>query len=302
MRVGIALGLGVFASAAAVAQEEGPQPVLVTEKTRADRAALATLQKPGTVFFTDDFESPDSLKKYFEVRGMKEGLSKVVLDPKLARSGKGSVQFTAPARGGQESGVGAVGWFGPEGHDRVYFRRHIRFAEDYDQGNLHHVGGGLSAVAGDDRWAHMGSAGIRPKGEEYFSSSFEPWKDWGRLPPPGRMFLYTYWMDMKRDPDGHYWGNNLEAAPAERVALERGRWYCLEQMIRANDPGQANGELAAWIDGKLYIHYTGFRWRSAAAVRLKRFSFGLYVHAAARDNTVWYDDVALSTGYLGPVK
>jgi hypothetical protein len=37
-------------------------------------------------------------------------------------------------------------------------------------------------------------------------------------------------------------------------------------------------------------------------VRLKRFSFGLYVHAAARDNTVWYDDVALSTGYLGPVK
>ena len=47
-------------------------------------------------------------------------------------------------------------------------------------------------------------------------------------------------------------------------------------MIKTNDPGKANGELAAWIDGKLYIH------------------------KATQDNTVWYDDVALSTGYLGP--
>jgi len=25
----------------------------------------------------------------------------------------------------------------------------------------------------------------------------------------------------------------------------------------------------------------------------------VYVHQAAKDNTVWYDDVALSTGYVG---
>jgi len=290
------------ASAAPAAPEGEFQPVRVTEKTRADRTALAALERPGTVFFSDDFESPESIKKYFEVRGEKEGLARIVFDPKVARSGKGAFQFTAPARDGKESGVGAVGWFGPEGHDRVHFRRYIRFAPDYDQGNLHHVGGGLSAVAGSNKWAHMGSAGLRPKGDDYFNSSFEPWKDWGRLPPPGRMFLYTYWMDMKRDKDGHYWGNNLEAGEGDRLALDRNRWYCLEHMIRANDAGKPNGELAAWIDGKLYIHYTGFRWRSAPDVKLKRFSFGLYVHQAARVNTVWYDDVALSTGYIGPAK
>ena len=32
---------------------------------------------------------------------------------------------------------------------------------------------------------------------------------WGRYPAPGYMFLYTYWMDMKRDRDGNYWGNML---------------------------------------------------------------------------------------------
>jgi hypothetical protein len=292
----------IWLAAAWLVQEAPPDPVLVTEKTRADKAALAALEKPGTVFFTDDFESPDSLRKYFEVQGVKEGRSKIVLDPKLARSGQGAIQFTAPARDGKESGASATGWFGPEGRDRVFFRRYIKFAADYDQGNLNHTGGGLSAVSGNDRWAHMGSAGLKPRGDDRFTSGFEPWRDWGRHPAPGRMFLYTYWMDMKRDRDGHYWGNMMEAAPAERVALERGRWYCLEQMIQANNEGKADGEMAAWIDGKLYIHYTGFRWRSTPAVKLKRFTFGVYIHQAKQDNTVWYDDVALSTGYLGPVK
>ena len=114
------------------------------------------------------------------------------------------------------------------------------------------------------------------------------------------MFLYTYWMDMKGDRDGNYYGNMMGPTEDERVVLERDRWYCLEHMIQVNEPGQTDGELAAWIDGKLYIHYAGFRWRSTPDVKLKRFGIGLYIHHATRDNTVWYDDVALSTGYIGP--
>ena len=100
------------------------------------------------------------------------------------------------------------------------------------------------------------------------------------------MFLYTYWMDMKRDRDGNYWGNMLGPADDDRVVLQRNKWYCLEHMIQVNDPGKANGELAAWIDGKLYIHYTGFRWRTTPDVKLKRFGIGVYVHNATQDNTV----------------
>jgi hypothetical protein len=277
-----------------------PYPRLVTAETRADTNALAALEKPGKVFFCDDFESPDSLKKYFEVRGLNDGRAKLVFDAKAAHSGKGAIQFTAVARDGRESGAGASGWFGPEGYDRLHFRRYLKFAADYDQGNLNHVGGGLAAVAGADRWRAMGSAGIRPRGDDHFNSSFEPWCDWRRYPVPGYLFLYTYWMDMKRDRDGNYWGNMLGPAENERVVLRRDQWYCLEHMIRVNDTGKANGELAAWIDGRLYIHYRGFRWRTSAEVRLKRFDIGVYVHQAKKDNSVWYDDLALSTGYIGP--
>lgn len=292
--------LGIAHEAKAGEGESPPYPRLVTAETKADPQARAALERKGTVFFRDGFESSESLRKYFEIRGVKQGDAKLVTGAELAHSGKGAIQFTATARDGRESGVGANGWFGSKGYDRVYFRRYIKFAGDYDQGNLNHVGGGLAGVAGPNRYGGMGGAGIRPRGDDRFTSSFEPWRDWGRYRAPGYMFLYTYWMDMKQGRDGNYWGNMLGPEKADRIALERDRWYCLEHMIQVNDIGQANGELAAWIDGDLYLHFRGFRWRSDESVKLKRFNIGVYVHHATQDNTVWYDDVVLSTGYVGP--
>ena len=167
---------------------------------------------------------------------------------------------------------------------------------------MNHTGGGLAAFAGDGKWDQMGKAGIRPLGDDRFTSRFEPWRDWGRSPAPGYMCLYTYWMDMRKGSDGNWWGNLLKPATEGRRIPQRGEWVCLEQMISTNTIGKADGELAAWIDGELYLHMKGFRWRTDERVKLKRFEIGIYIHHAERTNTVWYDDVALSTGYLGPVK
>jgi len=286
------------AQEAPVANEEAPYPVLVTQATRDD--AKAQLEKPGNVLFSDGFESSESLAKYFEVRGSKEGRAKVTSDAKLAHTGAGALQLTAPANDGKSSGAGVSGWFGPEGYERVYLRYYLKFAADYDQGDLNHTGGCLVAAAGDNKWAGMGTAGILPKGDDHFSTSFESWRDWGRIASPGSMHLYTYWMDMKRDRDGNYWGNSLMPETAERTTPQRDRWYCFEIMIKANEVGKSDGELAAWIDGVLYVHFAKFRWRSDAAVKLKRLGLDVCVHHAAKDNTVWYDDVVLSTGYVGP--
>ena len=301
LTTGVLLVMGLSGSAGAQDAESGFYPVAVMEETMSDSQALARLQTPGEVFFSDGFETDASLENYFEIRGLEDGRTQLVDDPHKINSGRGAIRFTAPARVGQASGAGASLWFGPEGYDVVYFRRYIMFAADYDQGNLNHTGGGLAGVAGSNRWGGMGQAGIRPNGDDRFTCSFEPWRDWQRYPAPGYMFLYTYWMDMKQSGDGHYWGTFMEPPEDRRVVLERDRWYCLEQMIRVNDIGQTNGELAAWIDGRLYIHYRGFRWRTAEEVKIKRASFGIYIHEAQQDNTVWYDDVSLSTGYIGPL-
>lgn len=293
----VGLVLAVMASTGWAQDEAVPYPREVTVETQASAEELARLETPGEVFFQEGFESTEALAKFYNRKDREQ----VVLDPKLAHSGQGVLQLDVPDREGQAAGAAVTYWFHP-GHEVVYFRRYIRFPEDYDQGNLHHVGGSLYAVAGSDKWGGMGKAGIKPEGDDRFGAGFEPWRDWGRNQPPGAMMLYTYWMDMKRDKDGHYWGNNLMPPKPRQVLLKRGLWHCLEHMIRANTPGKADGEMAAWIDGKLYIHLTGFRWRTSPEMRLKRIGLGLYVHQSRRANTLWYDDVALSTGYIGPTE
>ncbi|MGH7131986.1 MAG: hypothetical protein ACREJO_08590 [Phycisphaerales bacterium] len=293
------------ANPARIADAEAHYPIDVTAKTLASPKALATLQSPGKVLFSDGFESADALKAAFEVLGLPEGRVKLTSRIKYAHSGSGALQLTAPANNGKSIGAGPTYWFGAEkdggGQNRVYLRYYLKFADDYDQGNLNHTGASLAAVTGNNMWEGMGAAGIRPKGNDRFTVGFEPWRDWGRHEPPGVMHLYTYWMDMRRDRDGHFWGNMFIPEPAGRINPKRGEWRCYEQMIKANTPGQADGELAAWIDGKLYGHFTGFRWRTTPAVKLKRFSLSVYMHQSNRDNIVWYDDVVLSTGYVGSV-
>jgi hypothetical protein len=278
-------------------------PRLVTDRTRADAAALARLQQPGTILFRDGFEDEASLRSYFELNGREQGRLQLVRGDGVAHSGKGALQLTSPAvspdKGGASSGASAVLWLGDQGHECVHLRYWIRYADDYDQGNLNHTGGSLEGVAGTDKWAGMGTAGQRPLGDDQFSTRVEPWRDWQRIPAPGALHCYTCWMDMLRDRDGNWWGNMLAPPADQRVVPARGRWQCVELRVQANRPGEADGELAVWLDGALYLHYQGIRWRTSEAVRIKRATLMVYVHQARRDNRVWYDDVIVSTGYVG---
>lgn len=296
----------LLVSKAAAAQQEPvapavevPPPQLVTAATRADAAAMSRLTQPGKVVFADEFESTASFADYFEVQGRDDGRARIVDDPALAHTGRGALQLTATANDGKSRGATASLWLGKAGFEVLHLRYWIRYAPDYDQGNLHHTGGTLSGVAGDDKWAGMGGAGLRPKGDDGFSSRLEGWRDWQRTPAPGWLHCYTYWMEMRRDKDGHFWGNMLGPDPEHRFVPERGKWLCVEQRIAVNTVGKADGELAVWLNGALYLHYVGLRWRSSEAVQLKRIGLLCYVHESRRDNTVWFDDVAVSTGYIG---
>ncbi|MCB9880100.1 MAG: hypothetical protein H6835_21105 [Planctomycetes bacterium] len=307
---------GAFAQEpAAEAAREAPAPIEVTAATRADAKALARLQQPGRVLFHDEFEADASFRSYFEIQGQKEGRVAIERDAAIVHGGLGALRLTSTSRDGASCGAGPVLWLPKvierrEGEqapslDTVHLRYWIRYAADYDQGNLHHTGGSLSGVAGDFMWTGMGGAGKCPPGDESFSTRVEGWRDWQRLPPPGYLHCYSYWHEMRRGNDGHYWGNMLTASqPEQRVVPERAKWQCVELRVAANtvgdDGAQRDGELAVWLDGALYLHFTGIAWRTSAAVLLKRVGLLCYVHEARRDNTVWFDDVVVATGYIGP--
>jgi hypothetical protein len=130
------------------------------------------------------------------------------------------------------------------GHDCVFARYYVKFSEDC--GELHHFGPCLGGQLPASPWPSV-KAGIPTDGAKSFWSGIEPFgKAW-------TWDYYTYWCEMGGSPPrGQTWGNSFIHDPS--LTVTKGRWICIEQMIRMNDVGDTNGEQALWIDGKLVSH------------------------------------------------
>ncbi|MBN1674638.1 MAG: hypothetical protein JXR37_26565 [Kiritimatiellae bacterium] len=225
------------------------------------------------------------------------------------------------------------GW----GYDRLFARFYVRF--DKDCHAIHHFGTNISGRRDPKPWP-IGQAGLRPKGDERFSVSFEPHgKGW-------TWDYYAYWMEMGGSPPaGKTWGNSFIRDPALKV--DRDRWICIELMVTMNDLGESNGEVACWIDGKRVSHlgqgfpngkwtydkftpgegggcirwddkqggparyqvpeggapFAGFRWRTVKELNVNIVKVSLYITTAPKGHVskVRYDNVVVAEEYIGPV-
>lgn len=144
--------------------------------------------------------------------------------------------------GGEGSGSHLYRRLG-DGYDRLHYRFYVKFAPDCAPiHHFFHVGGYNPPTA----WP-QGGAGERPRGGERFTTGIEPFGNaW-------QWDYYAYWMEMRGSPPrGQTWGNNFIHNP--ELAVKKGEWECLEVMLQLNDPGESNGEMALWIDGRLVSH------------------------------------------------
>jgi len=221
------------------------------------------------------------------------GTIRINYDVHRTHSGARSMEVIALP--GKDAGGMARIWFTP-GYDRIHVRWYCKFSADFDQGNLMHLNK-LIAIAWKDRWA--ATAGKRPSGFDFFRTTLDIWRDWGRNPPPGEPVFYSYFPLMRIDPKTNkYWGNLFK--PKRKVLIRRGRWYRMEMMLKANAAGRGDGEQAFWINGKLIGYFKNITWRYSNDLKINSFVLGLYIHDNKKTNRIWYDDVILSTGFIGP--
>jgi hypothetical protein len=246
MLIGLFLALASLAAASLSAETPS------SSSTEFPKAGIAThypgdrgIEKDSRVIFAENFEggSLEAVwKRWEDVNGRPE----MSLSEEIAPGSSGKQSLIME----RESGSGAQlyrrlrnksgGW----GYDRVFARYYVKF--DPDCGEIHHfgtcLGGNNPAVA----WP-MVSAGNRTDGTKSFWSGIEPF---------GKAWVwdyYTYWCEMRGSPPrGQTWGNSF--VRDESLKIEKGRWICVEQMIRMNDVGDSNGEQALWVDGKLISH------------------------------------------------
>ena len=201
------------------------------------------IERDSDVVFVESFEA-DSFdvvaRRWDSVRNQHKNLS---LDTDVPPNGVGKNSLRITHVGGKGTGGHLYRRLQP-GYERLFARFYVKF--DRDCAPIHHFGTNIGGNNPATRWPVV-NAGSAPPGNKSF---------WTGIEPHSRRWVwdyYTYWGDMRGSPPrGQKWGNSLIRDP--HLKVEKGRWICVEVMVKLNDPGDTNGEMALWIDGSLVSH------------------------------------------------
>jgi hypothetical protein len=115
----------------------------------------------------------------------------------------------------------------------------------------------------------------------------------GRIP----VYTYAYHADMKGDY-GDHWPWSLDG-PA---ALERNRWYCIEQHVQMNTPGQRDGLMQVWVDGRPVLDRRDVRFRDVDELRIDTIWMNVYHGGTAvspADQHLYVDSVVVARRPVG---
>lgn len=257
----------------------------------------ADLKSHASVIFSEDFEDGDIGARWDDVIDPDKAV--LSYSPTGDEAGLGKRCLRVRADLAKNTGGGLTKWFEPP--DTVFVRFYTRFEPGCDY--THHFAGlrGNKGLTGADRWSGFGKAGIKPQGDEKFSTRIEPWGENGRWAPPGRWNFYSYWHGMEPSGDGKYWGNSFGVPSAPLIP--HGKWICVEFMLRHNTPGEPDGEQAFWIDGVLQGHWKGINWRKTAGLKANALNLESYVTDRWTKNPiniVSFDEVVVAGAYIGP--
>ena len=277
------------AASSALPQAQGLAAAFVGDKNITSHPA---------VIFADNFEDGTFREKWDSCRDDNKEVLSLVNDAKSDLS-VGQRTLKVRATLGKNTGGGLTKWF--ESSDTLFIRFYVKFDPTCDY--VHHFCTlrANKSLQGKDRWSGFGGAGLKPQGDDRFSTALEPWGNWARWTPPGRWNFYSYWHEMEKSPDGKYWGNGFR--PESQADIPRGTWICAEFMLKHNTPGQPDGEQAFWINGVLRAHWKGINWRTSPTLWANALTLESYVTdrwTKNKVNIVYFDNVVIAREYIGP--
>ena len=268
------------------------------------------IERDPNVLFTDDFES--GATRFDNNWG---GIT-YSTTPENVNSGKRALETILPyPRATKETGKG-VSFRLKEGFDTLHLRYYAKYGkttELYHGGT--HNGGGIGALAPGTPEA---SPGIPADGKNKYGVLLDTYRpaDDPKMASPGLLATYSYHPEQRHQwgehfyPSGRispyganasYFGPRFVARPD--FVPDRDRWICYELMVKANTPGQRDGRIAFWIDGRLAADFPNLRLRDVPTLKANHVSLGLYTMNDAIKGVceMWFDDVVVATSYIGPL-
>jgi len=259
------------------------------------------------VIFHDDFEGGEVKRKWDEAYHAAN--IRIAREAGEFNSGTCGLELSVPQQ--QEEVANALVKKLGAGFDTVFLRYYSKFDVGFDQLGSSHHGGVLAAIAPGLAYA---TPGVRADGRNKFMASLENWRGEAASVSPGELNVYCYHPEQRSDFGDHLfpsgkvlpfsykagdYGPGFVARPDLRPEL--GRWYCYELMVKANTPGQRDGKIACWLDGKLVAEFPNLRLRDAKELKINHAALDLHIRSnPLRVNKKYYDDVVIATSYVGP--
>jgi hypothetical protein len=178
--------------------------------------------------------------------------------------------------------------------EEAYFRYHLRLAAHWDPvieggklpgfaGTYGQAGWGQRRVDGHNGWSARGAF-------------FQLRAPASTIERAIGTYAYTASADSAL---GDVWGWNL--GPTGR--LQKNRWYAIEQYVKLNTPGKADGILRAWVNGQLALSKEDIRFRDVPSLKVESVWLNVYhggIHDADRDLTLYIDNLVVARRYIGP--
>ncbi len=275
------------------------------------------IEEDAAVVFADDFEEIEGdvvATDGTPQKGMKWDTAwhtvRITREPENVHSGAQAVEMRheEPMSHGVEKEFEG-------GFDILYVRYYTKFHSEFP--GCHHTGAEMWAGSPDSVLA-SGQAnsvtGVQPNGSNHFKARIDtspPWTPYSDS-TPGRANVYCYHMDQQRRwgdllfPSGEVYPPEIKVllgqgfVPRADFSPERNRWYCYEQMLKVNTPGERDGRIAFWVDGTLTGDFPGLRFRSVPTLKVNHVVLGSYSSRRDANKTLWHDDVVVATSYIGP--
>jgi hypothetical protein len=250
---------------------------------------------PDIVFFAD-FESEDWADMWTRVAG---NLDPVASDPQREFEPFQGRSLRVKIAEGTTTAMNVTYKFEKEigrEPEEIYFRYYLRFGSDWRQTVQGGKMPGISGTYGRTGWGgrrSRGEKGWSARGSFYYSIPKD--NPLGGTNPIG---TYCYHADMRGTyGDIWLWQNGY------RGYLKNNRWYCVEQYLKMNKPGEKDGVLRAWVDGRLAFEKTDIRFRHVPTLKIEQIWMNVYHGGTVPspcDQHLFIDNVVIAREYIGP--
>ena len=267
----------------------------------------ANIKSDPNVIFFDDFESYGSSSQLWNNWSnlYQQQFVRIATESGNVFSGKQSLELKVPHQTTEIAN--AVEKSLSTGRDVVFVRVYTKFPTNYNASGSEHNGIAITA--------NYCCPGVPADGTNKFYVDVENSRDLTGA-NPGFTNAYVYYPE-QRDSYGDHWFPDGTVLPFSSTpgnfgsyfvsrpnfTPQLGQWYSYEIMVKANTPGQRDGRVAIWIDGKLIADFLNVRLRDVSTLKINKVELDLYIknNSTTTDILKWYDNVVIASSYIGPM-